>query len=271
MKKYLSVLLVLIIQISSLPITVSAEKSFIFYGNYPQTQIKDDELITELNAVPGDWQSCNYYSGEGAEADSDASPGDFMKFRDVYYKGRKYRGMYLTDYRPVCTGYPANADMSRQDENGYLLNTAYWFEFEPLKWRILDRQNRIIMCEKIIDTQPYTNRIVRHDDMYYNSDPPSTYANNYYYSSIREMLNNDFYDTAFTDNQKENILNSYIDNNAFSAEFEIFNSQPGSDKIYLLSMDEVCEPSYGFNADRTECDAARTAFATDYAAVQGLG
>ncbi|MCQ2476194.1 MAG: DUF6273 domain-containing protein, partial [Clostridia bacterium] len=90
----------------------------------------------------------------------------------------------------------------------------------------------------------------------------------YYNSSIRKWLTEDFYATAFSESQQNKLLKYNCDNSC--PVNSSFDSQNSSDKVFLLSYDEVNNTEYGFNSDPNEEDSARRAKGTDYAKCQGL-
>ncbi len=154
-------------------------------GSYPQSRVEDADLIEKLNGLVSeeDLISYNYYSGN--DESGSMNPGDFMKYADVEYNGAKYRYVQITKARPATS--IANTDFvvdngvmthkihsvySYQRYNGYFpddiivsgatifKNTeTYWFKFEPLKWRVLDQDTGLVLCETIVDTQPAKKRV----------------------------------------------------------------------------------------------------------------
>ena len=75
-------------------------------------------------------------------------------------------------------------------DNGYAVNTIYWFKFEPIKRRVLDQKSGFVMSELILDSQPYNNVVLESG------------ANDWAKSFIRKWLNNEFYSIAFTTEKK---------------------------------------------------------------------
>ena len=104
-----------------------------------------------------------------------------------------YRGVYLEKYRPSYTSYSAIESNSYIDDNGFNLNTTYWFKYEKIEWIILEENNNemYLLSNIILDSQDY-----RHNE-----------NNNYELSTIRNWLNSDFYNKAFNQNEKEIITN----------------------------------------------------------------
>lgn len=245
------------------------------FGSYPQSKVSDSSLVSALNKVLKNWVSYGYYSGDGSSGSM--KPGDWMKYADFVYNGKKYRAVTFSQYRPLATIMTSSAENTFQDDNGYSINTTYYFEYEPLIWRILDPATGLILCENIIDSQAYSNTEYGDGSDPYNSswaaawnDSMHTYyANDYATSSIIKWLNSDFYNTAFTQAQKSNILTAELDNKAYSDSYSAFNSKTTYDKVFLLSWNEVQNTAYGFRSG-VSSSAYREAKGTDYAKCQGL-
>lgn len=243
------------------------------FGTYPQTDVTD-EMGDVLNTIEGVWKSYNYYSSTGDWADGQMTASDYMRYMDVSYKDvtsnevTKYRAVTFDSYRANWKVGATNADSTFQDNNGYTTGNVYWFKYEPIKWRVLDPSTGLVMCDSVIDSQAYNNYILCEDSEYWG-DPEKTYrANDYANSSIRQWLNNDFYNTVFSDDQKSNILVSNNLNNTCPYNSS-YDSSPTSDKIFLLSYKEVANSAYGFDPAES-FDRARTLQGSDYAKCQGL-
>ncbi len=96
------------------------------------------------------------------------------------------------------------------------------------------------------------------------------YANNYEHSTIREWLNNAFYNKAFSSQEKGSILTTLVDNSASTTESSTnpYFSNNTMDKVYLLSYQEARSSTYGFSTS-TSSSSTRTAVTTDYARAVG--
>ena len=242
----------------------------IWYGTYPQSRVAETPEL-QAAASAATWKSYGYYSNN--------TPNDYMWFADFFCDGVKYRAVNFTTYRKESTSlrieYPEDSiywyQRSYQYNNGYRPNTIYYFKYEPLEWRVLDPNTGLIMCESIIDSQAYQNTIYHSGNEYYQAIGSSVYANDYATSSIRKWLNKDFYNTAFTFEQKENILKTALDNSAYRKEYDSVST---NDKIFLLSYEEALNSSYGFAPDSNplehHTDFAKRAIGTSYARCQGL-
>lgn len=243
------------------------------FGSYPQSRVTNSSLVSSLNSVSKKWVSYGYYSGD--DSCGSMKQGNWMKYADFTYNGTKYRAVTFSKYRPSKTEYSSYSDTC-QDDNGYTTNNIYYFEYEPLKWRVLDPSTGFVFCESIIDSQAYSNKTYEYGrdpyDEYnarWNDTKHTHYANDYATSSIRAWLNDDFYNTAFSSSQKVDILTSELDNRAYSTSFSGYDSETTYDKVFLLSWSEMQNTAYGFPAN-SDSSSARQAKGTDYAKCQGL-
>ena len=287
MKKLLSILLAVLMVVSVVPMSASAEESITYsvgdiveFGSYPQSKVTDETLIAELNALAPeweDWTSYEYYSGTGVGT---MTKSDWMRYTDIIYNDNKYRAVRFTQYRPWHT-YLSPSDNSEQAENGYTTNTIYWFKFEPIKWRVLDPSTGLVLCETIIDSQPYSNSLYINDSIsnstycYFNDSSYTNYACDYETSSIRKWLNDNFYNVAFTAREMAEIDATTLNNIGYYTSvgtegFEVFDSNETTDKIFLLSYNEARNSNFGFSSDRYEHDVERRTQGSDYAKSQGL-
>ena len=279
-KRTLAMVLAVLMLCSALPMVVGAEVGYkvgdtVEYGSYPQTEIKDAATIAALNALEADWQSYGYYSGTGERADGQMTAGNYMQYCDVAYCGQKYRGVVFSLYRPGNTYGTHSIGSSIQDENGYYLNTTYWFQYEPLQWRVLDPSTGLVLCETVIDSQPYKNYVLQTSESdeygytaYWGDAGKTHYANNYAESSLRQWLNNDFYIAAFTKAQQDGIRATTLDNSAYESFLAAYDSASTTDKVFLLSYGDMRNDAYGFHADAFSDN--RQAQGSDYAKCQGL-
>ena len=287
MKKFLATILSVILLLTIIPMAYAEETNtykvgdIIQFGSYPQSEVKDEELIAELNQLAPEWDewtSYGYYSGEDEE--DTMVQGDWMRYFDVTYNGTKYRAVKFEHSRPSYTIY-SFFNIEYQTENGYITNTVYWFKFEPIDWRVLDPETGLVMCDTIIDSQPYNNTIYynyrERDFTYaYCSDASFTnYSSDYETSSIRQWLNDDFYNTAFTESEKEEIKTTTLNNDGYytsvgTSGYEALDSNSTNDKIFLLSYNEVRNSNFGFSSDGSAYDSARQAQSSDYAKSQGV-
>ncbi|MBQ4097705.1 MAG: hypothetical protein IJC72_00210 [Clostridia bacterium] len=258
--------------------TYSRVEDKIYFGSYPQTEVTDNAFKSTLNNLAGElptasnnrnWTSYGYYI-EGKEE-------NFMWYIDVTTGGKKYRGVYFTSYRPCwATDVSSSSDNTFQDENGYYTNTIYWFEYEPIEWRILSESagKALLMSNLVLDSQAYQNKCYKSGYHYCtdsNGAPLYTYASNYKYSTMRNWLNDNFYNTAFDRIEKEIINIVLVDNSASSMMVteSKFACESTYDNIFLLSLREITTTAYGFDDDTFANDVSKQLKTTDYSRCQG--
>ncbi len=251
----------------------------IYFGEYPQTKVEDDGsgLIATLSQMSGDrpvkgdrgnWISYDYF------IDWDTS--EYMWYIDLEYIGVKYRGVYFTSYRPHSPQLNGSADNAYQDDNGYYLNTLYWFKWEPIEWRILEKTDgeAFLMSNVILDSQQYYFYRSKSGELTRTIDGKTVYENNYKYSDIRTWLNGTFFDWAF-DEFEQTIVNETLVDNSVSTTvsgadgINSYVCENTNDKVFLLSYTEIFNTKYGFNSQQGILDTAKQLKATDYAKSQG--
>ncbi len=206
-----------------------------------------------------------------------------MWYIDVTHNKVTYRGVYFSSYRPNDTNGKAIPENGRQSNSGYLSGEVYWFLFEPIKWRILsiEGQTAFLASDLVIDSQPYQNVTVYHNGTYYNDSEKNLFAADYQYSSIRTWLNDSFYNTAFSEEEKSLLLLTACDNRVnttnpegnsqtFGGGNNDYTGSCTADRVFLPSEREVTDGAYGFDADPTQKDKDRTRQVTDYAARKSL-
>lgn len=123
-----------------------------------------------------------------------------------------------------------------------------YYKVEPIKWRVLTADyngtgKKLLLAEKILINKAY-----------------HASSNNYENSSIRAYLTGDFFTTAFTQAEQDAIATTTVINNARSTNPDSNDKQwnegnnryasdtATSDKIFLLSEQEVTKADYGFAA-----------------------
>lgn len=190
----------------------------------------------------GDWPQTVKAEGVEVDDDDDAETtitrGDF-----TYYLGSD------NNYYVKCTENAKYTEYTYSDGTTASIlsaNNTKFFKVEPIKWKVLmnsSNGNRLLLAEKALTGLKY--------------DPEEPLSNNYMNSYMREWLNGTFLNSAFTDNGKSKIPETTVDNSARSSntdanaqqwhngenQFECGNT---TDKVFLLSMQEVTKSDYGF-------------------------
>ena len=292
MKRAISLFLAVIMLLSIVPFSAFATKSakstysegdIIEFGSYPQMEVTNNYVLNSLNNLSLNWKSYGYYSSDG---DGDFIKGDWMKYADVTYNGNKYRAVKFTKYRPTDTGsealdygYEDGNWYTNQDENGYYADEVYWFLYEPLEWVVHDPETGLVRCKTVIDNQPFSNTLFdnstpymtaaeREKIKYYKDNEHTMAANDYYESDIRKWLNADFYNTAFSDEEKNYINNTTVytlaSNNTTTAP-----CKESTDKIFLYDGEETSSDFYA-SQEHALLDYYIYKGTTDYAKAQGV-
>ena len=283
MKKALSLCLAVFMLLAALPAGLAddlapkaeayAVGDTIQFGTYPQSEVTDGDTLASLNAICTPWVSYGYYSGSGVSwSDGQMQSSDYMQYRDAVLDGVRYRAVRFSAYRPADTGDPATAGYSRQDDNGYELNTVYWFRFDPITWRVLDPEAGLVLSEIALDAQAFNNfdLFVRNGPKgsdHYGDEALTHLSNDYAKSDIRRWLNSDFSDLAFTPEQKSGILTTHLETT--SDYYPQYNSEDTDDELFLLAYEDASNESYGFSRN-THNSATRLTTPSDYAKVQGV-
>ncbi len=216
-------------------------RKYVNWGTYPQTRVSDAALVAELNKLT-ETNSRGYYS----------------------YNGEEYAKLTAT---PYATG---DAYLY-SDGTAVTSSTTEWFKVEPIKWKVGVTETDAV---KVISA------VVLDISYYYENEESRTidgetiYSNNYKYSTLREFLNNGFYNTAFTLMQQSAILTTEVDNSVDGTNYTLYHKstkyacENTFDKIYALSYREVSMSYFG---DSTETATnERILKVTDYAKAKGV-
>ncbi|MBR6702682.1 MAG: InlB B-repeat-containing protein, partial [Clostridia bacterium] len=242
------------------------------FGSYPQSRVTDSALVSSLDGVTKSWVSYGFFAGTGKEGTMEEA--GYMQYCDITYGGEKYRAVSFTDFRPRQTYKAAGAAASFVDDNGFAADTVYYFKFEPVEWRILDPSSGLMVTSKITDSRAFSDRIyVNGSDnngaACYSDAEYTKKACLYLSSSVYSFLNGEFYDTAFTADEQAQISSAATVNDSFAGNYQQYSGDDSVDKVFLLSLSDISNTSYGF-ATGTGPDASRTAAGTDYAKILGL-
>ncbi|MBO5523771.1 MAG: hypothetical protein J5986_08885, partial [Roseburia sp.] len=160
---------------------------------------------------------------------------------DAWVNGTKYRRISKSDTN--------NTD--------YFGDSTYrYFKWERIKWRVLqnDGNTLFVVADKGLDCKDYNEEY-----------KAITWEN----CTLREWLNNDFYGTVFSSAEQGAVVEQTVvneDNPSYGTE----GGNNTKDKVYLLSVGEVTNPSYGFCEDYNTYSASRWVQTSDFAHVRGV-
>lgn len=272
------------------PVKYTRDDDYIYFGYWPQTLERDENVIAKLNEMAGTpplpRDKENPYNWESHEGTT------YMWQKIVIYNGTKYLGVQMNDYRASGV-YSLTSYIMK---NGYFTFEVYWFKYEPIKWRILTTSGNSAYIMSDIALDSFSIQPNRYQGFYnekygvfktdQNGNMDGTYANNWEYCFLRQWLNETFYKEVFNDLQKEIIQTTHLDNTARSCNPNEYPKYYGygenagknkfadqckdtDDKIFLLSLRDITTTAYGFNKDVLAEDPARNLQATDFAKLHG--
>ncbi len=174
---------------------------------------------------------------------------------DCIYFGNYYK----TKITPSALSLTEDDNTVQTDEKGnkYIVRREQgYFQYEPIKWRVLsineDGTDAFVMADQVIDITPY----------YRDGSVEITWEK----SDARVWLNDTFMKTAFTETE----INAIKETTVTTADNKWSGEDGGNDtkdKIYLPSIEEMLETSYGFGSDEKE-EGARTIVVSDFAQAQ---
>ena len=184
---------------------ISSDGKYIEYGLYPQTHVKDQDLIELLEYATTISTGWRLYNNEF-----------YFKATSKIYNNESYK-------------FNDGEDIVDEKE--------YWFKCEPIKWNIVSKENNryVLMSNVLLDAycyyRDYSNRSI---------SGSAIYPNNYKESDIRKWLNGTFLENAFMfgTNLLETLTvnNSGFTTDTSSNEYACENT---SDKVYLPSYQEI--------------------------------
>ena len=270
-----------IINLPDIP-TYVREGDTIYFGRYPQTEEKSDEITAKLNSMVGtpenplndsEWLDYGYYISNVKT--------EYMYYIDIDLNNDSqydYRGVYFNQYRPRAVDQESADSTSSQDNNGYFINTVYWFKYEPIKWDVLNilEGKAIISSSMLLDAQQFMfANGVAGDTINSHNGYDNRYLSAYDASDIRIWLNNNFYNDAFDVCDKKIINNTIVDNSydtigdiernkldASTINRDALLGTNTDDYVFLLSYEEV--------STYYKTSNSRTIKTTDYCVSQGV-
>ena len=122
---------------------------------------------------------------------------------------------------------------------------------EPIKWRVLSVEGNqaFVVADKALDCQPYNET---YEDVTWET------------CTLRQWLNSTFLDAAF-DAEEQSAIKTTTVVNEDNIKYGTAGGNTTSDKIFLLSQNEVKNPSYGFNSKYDTKSETRQCKASAYA------
>lgn len=206
----------------------------ITYGIYPQTVVDDSSTIYNLMNL------------------KNKEDNGYYLYNDNYYT------------KIIATTSSSNYKFNNGKE--IVSGEEYWFKCEPIIWNILENSysnNYRVLSKYILDAKPYYDKNTNREN------ESLILPNNYKYSYIRNWLNNEFYNSAFSLHNKY-IMITLVDNSAKTTEIDTnFNiCDDTNDKIYLLSYKDYINKDFAFSTSSFTSNT-RISLTTDWARARG--
>lgn len=263
----------------------------IAFGSYPQSEIKPGFAAYDIlydkavgNGLPTEEDPKEWKVHNDHFASNKKQYSGFYK--DIEFMGTKYRALYSTEPRSMSAGQPLHDTEYpyMANVNKYPAGSIYIFEFEPIIWEIMNEDEGIktLAPTCILDI----NCFDYHEDKYV-LDGKTVYLANYEHSFIREWLNNDFFDFAFSGPEQTRVVTTTVDNSYeqcalteleeddlkfLDHDYNDVLSPDTEDQVFLFSRKEMVDYDFGYgevtNWQNTDLDKCFKS-ATDYSLARG--
>ncbi len=237
-------------------------KKYLYFGKYPNEVVQSKKLIKKLKRLkPED----NIYKFDGKEYIKQISvvngAGDIFENIDIVWENGKPK-------TKVNTSQVYFSNMKKIKDK-----QEYFFELSPIKWVVLsqNKDRLILQSNEIIDCKIFDED-----------------TNKYEESKMRQWLNEDFFDLAFSKKEKEQIILSENDNGILSNDVfggtigdmtgltniirvneRFYNRTNSNDYVFLPSFRDVHNEEYGFYYSSSKSES-RIKNSSDFALACGL-
>lgn len=223
---------------------------YVYFGNYPQCEVIGEDLTDNIiNAS---------YDENG----------------DAIVNNKKYRRITQYDATTYLEPEDGHVDGGYYDwQKGGDSNGYHYFQYEPIRWRILSDENDdlLLLTDIGLDCQKYHTLATM---ITWEDSDIRSWLNGYNGSKNKEredFLNRrNFIDTAFSEEEKNDLMTSDISNNQHPNPY--YHTEGGNDtrdKIFLLSFEEVTNIKYGFDNGYSNGFAGRKLKVSDYGKAMG--
>ncbi len=188
-----------------------------------------------------------------------------------YNKRKDYDGNICTTYGGFSKaktvkvtaqekGYKSSYDFSEVKKGDTIKFGTYEQDYpvdgkDPIEWAVLDKteDSIFVMSKYALDCLPY-NKVWSYE----------TWQS----CTLREWLNEKFYNAAFNETEKTMIRETTV-RNKDNPYYGTWGGKGTKDKVFLLSTKEAKQESYGFDTHRDASDINRRCAPSRYAVAQG--
>lgn len=211
------------------------------FGSYPQSEVKDECIIQALEQLPEE---------------------EYDQMGNVMYEDVQYRRL------------SENTALNVGEGDGYYSwddTENHYFICEPIVWRVLDVDDKgmVLMSDICLDDKKYNNKPaqVQWSDCslrsWLNGYDASANAGGYNYSG-----ENSFLQQAFSEEERQYLMARTVEN----PDNDYYGTTGGDeveDKIYLLSLEDICSTAFGFSRT-SDSSGTRLMECSEYAWARGI-
>ena len=228
---------------------------YVELGEYPQTVVEDTTTVSALNAL-GDSAKTGRTFVVGASDDSAQTA-----HVEYTYNGAKYVKVASAVVNANSTQYKFSTGTRATSKN------TYWFKVEPIKWFLLEAYS----TTKTAYTGSTTNLRVISEQILTANVMFDASSNTWNTSNVRTWLNNAFYTSTFSAEDKGHIVKNttrYFGASEYTTKDDYTVTTGGStteDNVWLISYYEAGNTYFGENMYLNK--RGRAATSTDFAVV----
>ena len=162
-------------------------------------------------------------------------------------------------------------EYDKEDDEYKKVKHQGYFKVEPIKWRVLsvDGEDALLMADSSLDVRCFneTYWVDKNKNEKVEEDEIVTWKD----SSLRSWLNDEFYQKAFSDEEKKSVLESTNTNEGTDSKEETYSNRfsfpdggTTQDKVFIPSRTEMKNADYGM-PDNKIGNVNRGSNCTDYA------
>ncbi|MBR3144329.1 MAG: hypothetical protein IKF53_00355 [Clostridia bacterium] len=219
-------------------------------GMYPQSRVTDSITLAALNRIDCTMKSYGYIQNADSSTHT-YTPVD-MSYADIVYNGEGYRKVIINECRPFFT-YNSSEELGIDSQLEGTTENVCYFKWEPISWKVSPFKTGTMAVRAysvlLLDSQPYNN--------FYEDTIEGK-------STLFKWLNNDFYNWAFSENEK-----GKMDSNSSNNIVDLLSHYEVKKEYVPYDVPSGFIPETGFAEDDV-ADGARRAYGSDYAKSQGL-
>ncbi len=224
--------------------------SYVYFGTYPQREIKGAELTAEIRNAT--------YDANG----------------DAVVKGRKYRRISYDQTRLLLQDVAKK--YHEEDWHSECVDDYRYFIYEPIQWKILNNEGNKILLQSVksIDCQPFAcensqmagfwetcdlRKWLNYDGVLWHDE-----GNNKNHHAKAYRTGPGFYYYAFSGDEKKMIQTTHLKQDE-NEKYDIHGGLDTDDKVFILNNTDLHGKAYGFCKE--DYCIQRSVLSTDYAFV----